>query len=175
MSGYSQNTQQSAHPGPTPPASAPAAAGVPQGPVIAGIVGAVIALIGSFLAWSTVDGGELGTESSSGMKGDGLWTLIAAIVAAGLFAAVFLTRKHLYALISLVPSAVVLIVAVLNFVSPDRAARADLKDQGADDATIDQIMDAFDVSAGVGVYATLLGALVALGAGAFVAVQARKA
>ncbi|RKN41708.1 hypothetical protein D7294_14630 [Streptomyces hoynatensis] len=163
------------HADPAAPAAGPAQGGLPQGPVIAGVVGAVIALIGSFLAWSTIDGGELGSESSSGMKGDGLWTLIAAIVAAGLFGAAYLTRKHLYVLVSLVPSAVLLIVAVLNFASPDRAARADLEDQGADSASIDELLDAFDVSAGVGVYVTLLGALVALGAGAFLAVRARRA
>ncbi|WP_052849107.1 hypothetical protein [Streptomyces avicenniae] len=168
MSSYGQYP---AAPGATPTGGA--APGSARTTLLLGVAGPLLLLLGSLLAWSTVeplDGGGFGpteSESSSGINGDGLWTLLLALAAGALLVVGLLRAKAVLVLASLAPSAIALLVVILNVVSPDRTARADLEGEDIPSEAIDEVLDLVEVSAGFGVWIALVGALLAIGSAVF--------
>ncbi|MDT0343237.1 hypothetical protein [Streptomyces litchfieldiae] len=178
MSGYGQNYSA--------PAAAPAGGAVadafPKQPIIAGIAGAALAFLGSFLAWTTVEGAEggmsAGSETVGGMDGDGMFTLITALLAIGLFAFGLVKRNAMAAAGAAVPALIALVFAVLNVLDPERLARTYVEDEAGGQLTgedLDMVMESFEFSTAFGLYVVLVGALVAVGAGVFAGVKGRSA
>lgn len=160
---------------PTVPPAGGGAAGIPAAPLWVALAGGAIAVTGSFLAFSTVqvDGG---TESSGGLKGDGVYTLVAALkmlgwLVAGLLAPHVRTRLTLVAGL---PALALVGLGVLNLASPERALRSEIEKNGGSGADLDELLALLDVSAGVGVWLVLAGGLVGLGAIAAVGLRARR-
>ncbi|WP_062217090.1 hypothetical protein [Streptomyces sp. NBRC 109706] len=176
---YGQPQQPAPYGQPSPygqPAG-PAPSALPQQIHFAGIAGGVLAALGSVLAWATVDvEGESG--SAKGLEGDGLWTLLLGIAVIGLFAAGLATKKVVFTAAAAAPGLIALIIGVLNFADLDRIARADLESEpeaaNLTSEEIDFILNAFDFSAGVGLYMVLVGGLLALGVGGFAATKLKK-
>ncbi|KRV50060.1 hypothetical protein AQ490_17735 [Wenjunlia vitaminophila] len=141
-------------------------------PILVGLVGSALVVIGSFLGWSTAEiMGE--TESTGGMKGDGLFTLLASGLAGVLLIAGMAMKNTKVAASSLLPTLITLVFAVLNFINPDRAVRAEAEDEGVPSEQVDQLLEPFDITAGVGLWFVLIGVLLALGGGAVAAMKAR--
>lgn len=179
MSGYGSN------PAGPPPAPAPSAAsGLVQKLLIAAIVGSALVFIGSFLDWGTAEmpaqDGSTESESVAGMDSDGMWTLISSLVAIALLAFGMVKKNAMIAAASVLPSVVTLIFGILNVLDPKRIIEAGLKadaPEGTTDAQISElakvIEDQGELSAGIGLYLVLIGAVVALAAGAMVAAKGR--
>ncbi|MEV1009437.1 hypothetical protein [Streptomyces sp. NPDC049881] len=165
---------------PAAPGAAPtggAAPGPDRNLLFAGLAGAALILIGSLLAWSTVsapEGVDGSSESSGGTNGDGLWTLIAALVIGALLVAALVRKNATLALASVVPSLIALVVVVLNIFDAERTARADLSGEDLSSEDLDMFFELVDVSVGVGVWIALVGSLVAVGAAAYAGVKARS-
>jgi hypothetical protein len=70
--------------------------------------------------------------------------------------------------------AIILVIGVLNLASPDRTLRAEGEDEGATAEELDAVLEAFDVSAGIGVYLVLLGAVLAAAATGFAFAKLRQ-
>jgi len=139
----------------------------------AGAVAAVVVVIGSLLKWVKAEyEGESAT--AKGMDGDGVWTLIAGIVAIALFLAGVFMQKAILSASAAVPSLVALIVAVLNIADTERLVKAKLEDEGASSSQAEQLAKAFDTSPSFGLYLVLIGALVAVAAGVMAFLQTRR-
>jgi hypothetical protein len=101
-----------------------------------------VVVLGSFLPWAKVE--MLGmSETVGGLEGDGLITLIVAIVAG---AAVYFTQDKLAGILALVGSAIILIIGLIDFID------------------LGKVMDGFGlfgdaVNRGIGLYLVLLGSL----------------
>lgn len=183
MSGYGQqqppaynNPQQPGgyNQGPyTPPPAGPVAPALPQQIHIAGIVGGALALLGSVLAWASVDI-EGTTETVKGTEVDGLWTLLLSIAVVGLFAAGMVTKKVVLSAAGAAGGLLVLVFAAINIFNPERAVRAKLEDEGAPADQIDAIIEIIDISAGFGIYLVVIGALGAIVAGGIAATKLKK-
>ncbi|MDT0305406.1 hypothetical protein RM780_00295 [Streptomyces sp. DSM 44917] len=182
MSDFGQTPQQPGQaPGfpPPPPAPAGPGAGISQQLrtlLIVGLAGSALAFLGTFLPWITAEAPEDlggGSDSANGMVGDGVFTLIAAILAVALFAAAFQQKKIVLAAAAGIPALIGAIFAFLNVFDPERLARADLEDQGATSEQIDMALEVFDLSSGIGIYLVTLGFLAALVAAALAGLRAR--
>ncbi|WP_129840910.1 hypothetical protein [Streptomyces sp. RFCAC02] len=159
---------------PAAPSATPAggAAGQQRNLLIAAIIGSLVVVLGSVLAWSSSS--EL-DASTRGTEGDGLYTLIASLIAAALLVVALLRKNVLFATVSIVANLVSLVFAVLNVISPDRAVRAEGESEGVSSEQIDAVLDAIDISAGAGIWLALLGSVVGVAAAAVVTLQARRA
>jgi len=116
------------------------------------LVGALLALIGSFLPWATVSVEGFGSESASGMDGDGVITLIVALAAAAI--AVFMKgRGRMIGII--VAAGIIILVSIIDIADVNRAA-GEIGD-----------IPGVDTSVGFGLWLVLVGGVVAL-VGAFV-------
>ncbi len=169
MSGHGQNIPAHTAPLPTP------AADDSQKLVIVGIVGSALALLGSFLAWVSVDV-DGGSETIGGTDGDGVFTLITSALAIVLLVVGMVKKNAKLAAASVLPSLVTLVFGVLNFASPTRLARTYVENEVPDASSeeIDGLLESFDFSPTVGLYIVLLGSVVALIAGVMVGLKARS-
>ena len=136
----------------------PATAGVsgrPAGPVPpffwAAPAAALLAVIGSAGSWVKVEVsafGQSASQTTNGTEGDGVITLIIALIAAGLLGAWFATRNRIFAFIAGGLAAIGFLLATYHALDP---------------ATTEDVpsIPGFEVSAGWGVWLTTL-ALLAL-------------
>jgi hypothetical protein len=151
-------TQPAAGPATPPPivasAQGTAAAAVSGSPVVPWLFfgGAAAVVVGSLLPWAEVTAPFIGTVTKSGTDGDGVLTLIGALVIAGLGFLAFGSRRSRGAIIgSLVVAGLIALVAVVDMV--DVSSRiADVEDQDL----------AVSASIGIGLWVVLLGAGVAI-------------
>jgi hypothetical protein len=164
------------------PPTGPASADAVNKLLIAGIVGSALAFIGSFLAW--VSGEYEGqTETASGMDGDGMFTLITSLVAIGLFVFGLVRKNSKIAAISVLPTLITVVIGFLNVFDPERTARSSIESEAKDagfsgaelDQAVDEAMGLYEFSPGMGLYVVVVGALVALVAGAMAGLKARSA
>ena len=114
--------------------------------------GQVVAQAGAAIPWAEVTAPFIGTVTKSGTDGDGVLTLIGALVIAGLGFLAFGSRRSRGAIIgSLVVAGLIALVAVVDMV--DVSSRiADVEDQDL----------AVSASIGIGLWVVLLGAGVAI-------------
>jgi hypothetical protein len=144
--------------------------------LIAGIVGSALAFIGSFLAWTSAEL-EGDTTTVRATEGDGIFTAITAAVAIALFVVGMVRKNDKIAAISVLPSLITLVIGVLNFLDPERLARADVESdpatEGASSEEIDAFLEAIEFSTGVGLYVVLIGTVAALVAGVMSGLKAR--
>ena len=110
------------------------------------VIGCVVALIGSFLAWGTVSAGGLSVSVSGTDGGDGTLTLLLA-VATAVAAILLMGRGRARQISIIVGAALILLIAIINIV--------DISSLGSD------FGDAVDVSIGLGLWLVLLGGLAA--------------
>ncbi|MEU5103016.1 MULTISPECIES: hypothetical protein [unclassified Streptomyces] len=147
---------------PVHPGGVPADSAVPKKFAIFGIVGAVIALVGSLVNW-VVSGAEGADGGIKGMDGDGVITLIVSIVAALVLVGALVAKKAPLYLGGAVLSLVTAVFAVINMADPARLVAAKAEDEGvaADQAekAAEQLVKQLDISAGPGLYMVLIGAL----------------
>jgi hypothetical protein len=124
--------------------------------------GAALAAIGSFLPWATVSGGFVDI-SKNGMDGDGVITLVGALVFGGLAAWSLLGSWSKGRMIgALVVAVLVTLIAVIDI--------ADVASRFSD---IDTEALGLDVSIGIGLWIVLLGGLAGV-AGCIMALVAAK-
>ena len=110
------------------------------------VIGCVVALIGSFLAWGSVSAAGVSVSVSGTEGGDGTLTLILSIATA--VAAIFLMGRGRARQISVViGAALILLIAIMNI--------ADISGLG------DDFGGAVDVSIGIGLWLVLLGGIAA--------------
>ncbi|WNE97234.1 hypothetical protein PS467_18810 [Streptomyces luomodiensis] len=182
MSEYSQSSYAQTAP-PTHSAGAPNGGAAPAAPskkiAIFGIVGSVIALVGSLVNWVVSDA-EGATGGIKGIDGDGIITLIVALVAAVLFIAAMATKKAVIYLVSAVAGLAMAIVAGLNISDPERLVVQKMTDeegvsQSVAEKAAEQAAKLYDMTAGPGLYMVLIGALLALALGVFGFMKARAA
>ncbi|AUA13057.1 MULTISPECIES: hypothetical protein [Streptomyces] len=143
------------------------------------IVGSVIALVGSMVNWVISDA-EGATGGIKGIDGDGIITLIIALVAAILFIAAMVTKKAALYLVGGVLGLVMAIVAVINMADPERLVVQKLKDdegvsQEVAEKAAEQAAKLYEMTAGPGLYMVLIGAVVALALGVLGFMKARAA
>jgi hypothetical protein len=144
--------------------------------VTIGIAASALAFVGSVLPWVTLDlDGE--STNAKGWEGDGMFTLIAALVAAGLFVAAKVTKKSVAAAAAALPGLVILVFGILNVVSSERIIRTKLEDEapGAPAEQIDALVKAGAevASTGFGLWLVLIGGLGALACAAMAGLKAR--
>ncbi|MFC0600056.1 hypothetical protein [Streptomyces palmae] len=129
-------------------------------PIIA-IVGSVIALIGSCLNWTMAEGETGGIK---GTDGDGMISLITAILAAVLFVGGMLAKKGVLHVAGAVAALVTLVIGAINIADPERLFLQKAEDEGMSEsqakAAADQL--GLDFTAGAGSYMVAIGALAAL-------------
>ncbi|WP_246585965.1 hypothetical protein [Streptomyces yatensis] len=187
MSEYSQSSYaQSAppmHSAGAPNGGAAHASPAPAAPskkiAIFAIVGSVIALAGSMVNWVVSDA-EGATGGIKGIDGDGIITLIIALVAAILFIAAMTTKKAALYLVGGVLGLAMAIVAAINMADPERLVTQKLKDdegvsQKVAEKAAEQAAKLYEMTAGPGLYMVLIGALMALALGALGFMKARAA
>ncbi|MDT0441904.1 hypothetical protein [Streptomyces johnsoniae] len=171
MSAYGQNPQPFA---PAPTGGA-AANPIIKNLLLAGIGGSALALLGSFLAWTSVDV-EGTSDTVSGLDGDGMFTLITSLLALGLLAFGLVKQNLMAAAGSIVPSLVTLVFGVLNFLDPEKLARTYVEDETGGELSgeqLDGFMEGIDFSSSFGVWIVVLGSLVAVAAAGVLATKAR--
>ncbi|EXU63896.1 hypothetical protein Z951_33340 [Streptomyces sp. PRh5] len=182
MSEYSQSSYAQTAP-PAHSAGAPNHGAAPAAPskkiAIFAIVGSVIALVGSMVNWVISDA-EGATGGIKGIDGDGIITLIVALVAAILFIAAMATKKAALYLVGGVLGLVMAIVAVINMADPERLVVQKLKDeegvsQQVAEKAAEQAAKLYDMTAGPGLYMVLVGALMALALGVLGFMKSRAA
>ncbi|WP_413808865.1 hypothetical protein [Streptomyces sp. OE57] len=182
MSEYSQSSYAQTAP-PTHSAGAPNHGAAPAAPskkiAIFAIVGSVIALVGSMVNWVISDA-ERATGGIKGIDGDGIITLIVALVAAILFIAAMATKKAALYLVGGVLGLAMAIVAVINMADPERLVVQKLKDeegvsQQVAEKAAEQAAKLYDMTAGPGLYMVLVGALMALALGVLGFMKSRAA
>ncbi|MEU8876677.1 hypothetical protein AB0D24_37145 [Streptomyces javensis] len=182
MSEYSQSSYAQTAP-PTHSAGAPGHGAAPAGPskkiAIFALVGSVIALVGSMVNWVISDA-EGATGGIKGIDGDGIITLIVALVAAILFIAAMATKKAALYLVGGVLGLAMAIVAVINMADPERLVVQKLKDeegvsQQVAEKAAEQAAKLYDMTAGPGLYMVLVGALMALTLGVLGFMKSRAA
>lgn len=140
-----------------------------------GIAGAVLAAIGSVLAWVEVSVGG-SSEKLKGTDGDdGMFVIVAALLAAALFVAGIATRKAVVSAGGAVPALVVLVFGILNAADTERLPTQNAKDDGVSSDDIAEVLKMVDVSTSFGLYVVLLGGLVAIGAGVMAFLKGRSA
>ncbi|MGW7596121.1 hypothetical protein, partial [Streptomyces rubiginosohelvolus] len=113
---------------------------------------------------------EGATGGIKGIDGDGIITLIVALVAAILFIAAMATKKAALYLVGGVLGLAMAIVAVINMADPERLVVQKLKDeegvsQQVAEKAAEQAAKLYDMTAGPGLYMVLVGALMALALG----------
>ncbi|WP_438492366.1 hypothetical protein [Streptomyces asiaticus] len=182
MSEYSQSSYAQTAP-PAHSAGAPNHGAAPAAPskkiAIFAIVGSVIALVGSIVNWVISDA-EGATGGIKGIDGDGIITLIVALVAAILFIAAMATKKAALYLVGGVLGLAMAIVAVINMADPERLVVQKLKDeegvsQQVAEKAAEQAAKLYDMTAGPGLYMVLVGALMALALGVLGFMKSRAA
>ncbi|WP_413799878.1 hypothetical protein [Streptomyces iranensis] len=182
MSEYNQSSYAQTAP-PTHSAGAPSHGAAPAAPskkiAIFAIVGSVIALVGSMVNWVVSDA-EGATGGIKGIDGDGIITLIIALVAAVLFIAAMATKKAALYLVGGVLGLAMAIVAVINMADPERLLIQKLKDeegvsQQVAEKAVEQASKLYDMTAGPGLYMVLIGALMALALGVLGFMKSRAA
>ncbi|MBA6439896.1 hypothetical protein [Streptomyces sp. GMR22] len=182
MSEYSQSSYAQTAP-PAHSAGAPNHGAAPTAPskkiAIFAIVGSVIALVGSMVNWVISDA-EGATGGIKGIDGDGIITLIVALVAAILFIAAMATKKAALYLVGGVLGLAMAIVAVINMADPERLVVQKLKDeegvsQQVAEKAAEQAAKLYDMTAGPGLYMVLVGALMALALGVLGFMKSRAA
>lgn len=139
----------------------------------AGAGASAVVAICSFLAWAEL-GSNGDTKTLKGTDGDGMFTLIAGIVAAALFVGGVFARKAVVSAAAALPALVALVFGVLNLADNERLPAAWAEDEGASSAEAEAFAKSIDVSTQFGLYLVLLGALVAVGAGIAVYLQGRR-
>ncbi|GAY11075.1 MmcQ/YjbR family DNA-binding protein [Pseudonocardia sp. N23] len=125
------------------------------------VVGGLLAAVGSFLPWVTLQAGTFGSLSVAGTEGDGIITLIVGIliVAVGVLR---LLKPSIPALVQRVPILLGLIVVglgvyvIINLNSTMAEAGA------ATGGLAGELADAFDFSLGFGLIMTIVGGVVAV-------------
>ncbi len=142
---------------PATPQKKPAATVAPAiGWIVLG--GAVLAALGSFLPWAEASGfGQ--TETASGFDGDGVITIVMAVIVGVLafpLATGTMTRGRTYA--ALAVSVLIAVICVIDIVDVSRVA--------------DDFGGAIEVSVSYGLWMTLVGGLVATGGSIAAIVQA---
>ncbi|GAA1096205.1 hypothetical protein [Streptomyces javensis] len=182
MSEYSQSSYAQTAP-PAHSAGAPGHGAAPAAPskkiAIFALVGSVIALVGSMVNWVISDA-EGATGGIKGIDGDGIITLIVALVAAILFIAAMATKKAALYLVGGVLGLAMAIVAVINMADPERLVVQKLKDeegvsQQVAEKAAEQAAKLYDMTAGPGLYMVLVGALMALALGVLGFMKSRAA
>ncbi|WP_262699181.1 MULTISPECIES: hypothetical protein [Streptomyces] len=182
MSEYSQSSYAQTAP-PTHSTGAPNHGAAPAAPskkiAIFAIVGSVIALVGSMVNWVISDA-EGATGGIKGIDGDGIITLIVALVAAILFITAMATKKAALYLVGGVLGLAMAIVAVINMADPERLLIQKLKDeegvsQQVAEKAAEQAAKLYDMTAGPGLYMVLVGALMALALGVLGFMKSRAA
>ncbi|MEO3750652.1 hypothetical protein [Streptomyces sp. B6B3] len=170
MSGHGQNI-----PAPTAPLPTPATDGPDKKLVIVGIVGSVLAVLGSFLGWVTVEDAD---ESLAGTDGDGVFTLITAAITAVLLIVGMVTRKGMVAASAAVPALITFAIGLLNFLDPARLAKASAEGdeafEGASSEEIDAMIEGIEWTTAAGLWIVLLGALAGVIAGVMAGLKARS-
>ncbi len=116
------------------------------------LIGALVVVIGSFLAWASVSVEGFGSESVGGMDGDGTITLIVGLAAAA-FALFLKGRARMIGVI--VAGAIIVLVSIIDIVDVGRAAG----ELGG--------LPGVDVSVGFGLWLVLIGGIAAV-VGAFI-------
>ncbi|MBL1095367.1 hypothetical protein [Streptomyces coffeae] len=179
MSNYSQSPYgQTAPAYPGAPQNDGAAPAAPSKKfAILGAVGSAVALVGSMVNW--IVSGESGTDGGvKGMDGDGVITLIIALVAAVLFLVTLARAKAPVYLGGGLLGVAAAIVAAINMADPARLLAQKLEDKGmpaeAAEKAAEQGVDQLDISAGPGIYMVLIGGLLALAMGIVGFMKARK-
>lgn len=182
MSEYNQSSYAQTAPA-THSAGAPNHGAAPAAPpkkiAIFAIVGSVIALLGSMVNWVVSDA-EGATGGIKGIDGDGIITLIIALVAAILFIAAMATKKAALYLVGGVLGLAMAIVAAINMADPERLVVQKLKDdegvsQEVAEKAAEQATKLYEMTAGPGLYMVLIGAVVALALGVLGFMKARAA
>ncbi|MEU8824244.1 hypothetical protein [Streptomyces sp. NPDC048636] len=171
MSDYSQSsyaqTAQPGYPG-TPQHGGGAQAAPSKKFAILGIVGSLIALVGSLVNW-IVSGKDTADGGVKGMDGDGVITLIIALVATVLFLITLARRKGPLYLGGGLLGVAAAIVAGINMADPARLLAQKMEDEGAPadaaEKAAGQMVDQLDITAGPGIYMVLIGGLLALAMG----------
>ncbi len=110
---------------------------------VGGIIAAVMVALGAFLPWATVSS-FFGSASTSGIDGDGKFTLVCAIAIGVMFG----LWKRPALIVAAVIAGIALIVGILDLVDVGRAT-----------ADFGRLVDA---SPGIGLFLTVLAALAAL-------------
>jgi hypothetical protein len=148
----------------TPGYGAALTAQAPANPLVKVLAlgGAALAAIGSFLPWATVSGGFVDI-SKNGMDGDGVITLVGALIFGGLAAWSLLGSWSKGRMIgALVVAVLVTLIAVIDI--------ADVASRFSD---IDTEALGLDVSIGIGLWIVLLGGLVGVAGCVMALVTAR--
>jgi hypothetical protein len=127
------------------------------------VLGAAVVVLGSLLPWAEVTAPLVGTVSKAGTEGDGVLTLIGALIFGG-FALPGLAGKRSRGLLiaALVVALLVAAVAVVDMIDVTERF-ADVEDQVA----------SVDASIGIGLWLVLLGAGVAV-VGGVMALASRR-
>ncbi|EFL25219.1 hypothetical protein SSOG_04933 [Streptomyces himastatinicus ATCC 53653] len=169
MSEYSHSSYAQTAPPPMHSAGTPGggtAAAPPKKFAVLGAVGAVIALAGSCVNWvvSTSDSADGGVK---GIDGDGIITLIIALVGAVLMLAALATKKGVLYLIGAATGLATAIVLAINMASPERLLAQKLQDEEGVSAKVaekaaEQAAKLYDLTPGPGIYIALIGALMIL-------------
>lgn len=171
MSAYGQNP----HPVAPAPTGGAGANPIVKNLLFAGIGGSALALLGSLLAWTSVDF-QGDSDTVSGLDGDGMFTLITSLLALGLFAFGLVKRNLMAAAGAALPSLITLVLGVINFLDPEKLARTYVEDEAGGDVPseqMDALMETVDLSSAFGVWIVLLGSLAAVGAAGMLAAKAR--
>ncbi|QKV94354.1 hypothetical protein HUT19_23495 [Streptomyces sp. NA02950] len=178
MSDYSQSSYaQSAPPAYTgaPQNGGAAPAALPKKFAILGLVGSLVAAVGSLVNW-VVSEEDMSDGGIKGMDGDGVITLIISLVAAVLFIVTLARPKAPLYIGGGLLGAGAAVVAAINMADPARLVAQYLEEKGASteqaEKVADQLSDKF--TAGPGIYMVLIGGLLALALGLVGFMKARK-
>ncbi|NUU23450.1 MAG: hypothetical protein HOV68_18355 [Streptomycetaceae bacterium] len=139
-----------------------------------GIAGSLLALIGSFLPWIEVTAGGQSVDKLKGMDGDGVITLVAAIAAIVLFGVGVAMRKAVISACGAVPALVIVVMGIMNMTDTERLPTQKLEDEGIPSESIKEGLTGLDMSTMFGLYVLLIGAVIAVVAGALAFVKGRS-
>ncbi|WP_431771718.1 hypothetical protein [Streptomyces cucumeris] len=169
MSDYNQSSYAQTAPPVYPGAPQNGGAAAPSKKfAVLGIVGSLVALVGSLVNW-VVSSEDMSDGGIKGMDGDGVITLIIALVATVLFLVTLARQKAPLYLGGGLLGAGAAIVAAINMADPARLLAQKLEDEGlpadAAEKAAEDGVDKFDIVAGPGIYMVLAGGLLALAIG----------
>ncbi|WP_406283826.1 hypothetical protein [Embleya sp. NBC_00896] len=133
-----------------------------------GIAASILMLLGSLLPWveASLEGQS---ETIKGTEGDGVWTLVAAIVAIVLFAVGVATRKAMISASATVPALLAVALGAWNIADPERLARVSIEDKGIGSEELDAVLKQFDFAAMAGLWVVVVAAVSALVCGVLAA------
>ncbi|ODU02867.1 MAG: hypothetical protein ABS81_16160 [Pseudonocardia sp. SCN 72-86] len=137
-------------------------------------VGGLLAVVGSFLPWVTIQAGAFGSLSVAGTEGDGIITLIVGvlILAVGILR---LVKPSIPAIVQRLPILFGLIVVGLGVYVIINLNSTMAEATGAGGGIAADLAEALDISLGFGLIMTIVGGVVAIVGGIVVSKQSGPA